>query len=328
VLVIDDEEAVRGLIARLVRRCGHEVETAADASEARKLLAAGEFALAICDLRMPGESGGDLVRWILSDHPATAVLVATGSADSQTADHVLSLGAYGYLLKPFKPSEVEINVANALRRRILEMENREYRELLELRVDERTAALRHSNRETVQRLARAIEFRSRETGEHVERIGSHAALVAARLGLDAERCERISQAAVLHDVGKIGIADEILLKPGRLTEEERAAMEEHSEIGYRLLAGSGIDVLELAAVIARTHHERFDGTGYPRGVAGTDIPIEGRITAVADVFDALTHDRVYRPALPREEALAILHEGRGSHFDPVVLDAFLELLEP
>jgi putative two-component system response regulator len=326
VLVVDDEDSVRGLIARVVKQAGHRVDTAASASEARACFAAQDFELAICDLKMPGEPGADLLRWIIAEHPDTAVLVATGSADRDTAERVLSLGAYGYLLKPFKPSEVEINISNALRRRSLEIENREYRELLEHRVHERTAQLAHAHRESVQRLARAIEFRSRETGEHVERIGAHAAAIAGRLGLAPERCEQIGVAAVLHDVGKIGISDEILLKPGRLTAEERGRIEEHSEIGYRLLTGTGIAVLELAAEIAWTHHERFDGGGYPRGLAGEDIPIEGRIAAVADVFDALTHDRVYRPALPVDEALGILREGRGTHFDPGVLDAFLEEL--
>jgi putative two-component system response regulator len=326
VLVVDDEEAVRGLIARLVKRSGHRVQTASSASEARACFADQDFELAICDLRMPGEPGADLLRWIIGEYPDTAVLVATGSADRDTAERVLSLGAYGYLLKPFKPSEVEINISNALRRRSLEIENRQYRDMLEQRVRERTSELRHAHHESVQRLARAIEFRSRETGEHVERIGAHAAAVARRLGLAEERCDQIGTAAVLHDVGKIGIPDDILLKPGPLTGEERERIQEHAEIGHRLLSGTGIEVLELAADIAWTHHERFDGKGYPRGLAGEDIPIEGRITAVADVFDALTHDRVYRPALPLDEALGIVHEGRGTHFDPRVVDAFLEEL--
>jgi putative two-component system response regulator len=341
VLVVDDEEPMRRLIARIVDRAGHAVETAADAAEARMWLANSDFALVICDLSMPGESGSDLIRWLRTAHPEIAVLMATGTDDREVADTVLASGAYGYLLKPFKRNEVAINVANALRRRRLEIENREYRELLEQRVSERTAELREavarleesgrelkrSRGETIERLSLAIEFRSHETGEHVERIGINAALLAGRLGLDDDRCEMIRIAAVLHDVGKIGTPDVILLKPGRLTEDERRVMEEHSEIGHQLLTGSGVELLELAALIAWTHHERFDGGGYPRGLVGADIPIEGRITAAADVFDALTHDRVYRPGLPLDEALDILRKGRGSHFDPEVLDVFMESVD-
>jgi putative two-component system response regulator len=340
VLVIDDDDSVRRLIARMVSTSGHDVETAADAVEARLWLAMASFALVICDLNMPGESGHDLVRWIRAEHRDVAVLMATGTNDRGIADAVLAAGAYGYLLKPFRRNEVAINVANALRRRGLEIENREYRGRLELLVAERTGALREaverleaseweltrSREETIQRLSLAIEFRSHETGEHVERIGINAARIAGRLGLDERHCEMIRLAAVLHDVGKIGIPDAILLKPGPLNGAERRQIEQHPEIGHRLLAGSGSELLELAAQIAWSHHERFDGGGYPRGLAGEDAPLEGRITAVADVFDALTHDRVYRPALPLDQALEIMRAGRGRQFDPDVLDAFMDLL--
>jgi putative two-component system response regulator len=340
VLVIDDEEPTRRLIARLVNGAGHEVEGAADAVEARLRLTAHDFALVICDLNMPGESGRELVRWIREQYPDVAVLMATGTNDPGIADAVLTAGAYGYLLKPFRRHELLINVANALRRRRLEIENREYRDRLEHLVVERTAELRQafdrlessqgeltrSREETIKRLSLAIEFRSHETGEHVGRIGLNTAFVARQLGFEDSRCEMIRLAAVLHDVGKIGIADAILLKPGPLTHDERRRMQEHAEIGYRLLTGSGSELLEFAAEIAWIHHERFDGTGYPRGLAGHDIPLEGRITSVADVFDALTHDRVYRPALPLEKAIGIMAEGRGGQFDPDVLDVFMDAL--
>jgi putative two-component system response regulator len=340
VLVIDDEESTRRLIARLVSSAGHAVEGAADAVEARLRLTTDEFALVICDINMPGESGRELIRWIRGEHPDVAVLMATGTNDPGIADAVLAAGAYGYLLKPFRRHELLINVANALRRRRLEIENVEYRDGLEHLVASRTAALRQavdrlessqgeltrSREETIKRLSLAIEFRSHETGEHVERIGLNSAFVARHLGFDTSRCEMIRLAAALHDVGKIGIPDAILLKPGPLTQDERRRMQEHAEIGYRLLTGSGSELLELAAEIAWIHHERFDGTGYPRGLAGRDIALEGRITAVADVFDALTHDRVYRPALPLEKAIEIMAEGRGGQFDPDVLDMFMDAL--
>lgn len=328
VLVVDDEEPVRKMIARMVTSGGEwECETAADAAEARMLLARRGFSLVICDVNMPGESGTDLTRWIREHHPDVAVLMATGIDDPQLAQSVLELGAYGYLVKPFKRHEVQINVANALGRRRLELENRDHRALLEQRVEARTQELRRSREETIRRLSLAIEFRSRETGEHVERIGNGAALIARGLRLNPGRCELIRLAAPLHDVGKIGISDEILLKPEPLTAAERERMENHAEIGYRLLTGSGSDLLETAATIAWTHHERWDGIGYPRRLAGDAIPIEGRITAVMDVFDALTHDRVYRPAMTMDRALEIIRAGRESHFDPATVDAFLASLD-
>jgi len=328
VLIVDDEEAVRRMIARMVTSGGRwESDTAADAAEARTMLTQERFSLVICDVRLPGESGTDLTRWIRENQPDVAVLMATGIDDPEMAEAALELGAFGYLVKPFKRHEVQINVANALQRRRLELENRDHRALLEQRVEERTEELRRSHEETIRRLSLAIEYRSRETSEHVERIGEGAALLAQGLGLEPARCELIRLAAPLHDVGKIGIPDEILLKPGPLTESERARMEEHAEFGYRLLTGSGSETLETAAMIAWTHHEHWDGLGYPRGLSGQEIPIEGRITAVMDVFDALTHDRVYRPAMPIHIALDEMRDERGRHFDPDVLDVFLDSLD-
>ena len=276
---------------------------------------------------MPGESGTELTKWIREHHPDVPVLMATGIDDPELAQSVLQIGAYGYLVKPFKRHEVQINVTNALGRRRLELENRDHRALLEHRVEERTQELRRSREETIRRLSLAIEFRSRETGEHVERIGNGAAVVARRLRLDPARCELIRLAAPLHDVGKIGISDEILLKSEGLTDAERGRMEEHAEIGYRLLTGSGSDLLETAATIAWSHHECWDGSGYTRRLVGEAIPIEGRITAVIDVFDALTHDRVYRPAMPLATATEMIRMGRATQFDPAILDAFLDTLD-
>ncbi len=186
------------------------------------------------------------------------------------------------------------------------------------------ASLRRSREETIRRLSRAAEFRDDETGMHIERVSQFCELIGTRLGLDPKRCEQLRIASPMHDVGKIGIPDAVLLKPGPLDDEERAEMERHSEIGYRILAGSGAELLDLAATIALTHHERFDGDGYPRGLEGEEIPLEGRIAAVADVFDALTNDRVYRPAYSYAQAVAIMEGERGAHFDPRVLDVFLE----
>jgi methanogenic corrinoid protein MtbC1 len=181
--------------------------------------------------------------------------------------------------------------------------------------------------ETVRRLSMAVEFRDEDTGQHIERIGRFSVLLAEHIGMDEEFCERIRHAAPLHDVGKVAIPDAILLKPGPLTPEERAIVETHAEEGHRLVRGSSSAILDMAATIALSHQEKWDGTGYPRGLKGETIPIEGRIVAVADVFDALTSDRVYRPAFPVDEAKRMMREERGKHFDPVLLDAFMEILE-
>jgi methanogenic corrinoid protein MtbC1 len=180
--------------------------------------------------------------------------------------------------------------------------------------------------ETVRRLSMAVEFRDEDTGAHIERIGRFSTLLAEQVGLSGDLCELLGYAAPLHDVGKVAIPDAILLKPGSLTPPERSIVETHTEEGYRLLRGSSSSILDMAATIALSHHEKWDGSGYPRGLAGEDIPIEGRIVAVADVFDALTSDRVYRGAYSIEDAVEMMREQRGRHFDPVLLDAFLEVL--
>jgi PAS domain S-box-containing protein len=205
---------------------------------------------------------------------------------------------------------------------------------LEIRVRERTADLQRAMAElvaaqveTVSRLSQAVEFRDKDTGAHIARVSANAARTARSAGLDAEQCALIERASPLHDVGKVAIPDEVLLKPGPLSPADRSVIETHAEIGHRLLDGSESAVLQMAATIALTHHEHYDGGGYPRGLAGDNIPIEGRIVAIADVFDALTSDRVYRPAMTHDQAFAIMREGRGTHFDPELLDHFLSGLD-
>jgi flagellin-like protein len=190
----------------------------------------------------------------------------------------------------------------------------------------RIDALRESQEELPRRLARVIEFRDRDTGGHVERMSDIAGLIAQELGLGAQAARRLRHASAMHDVGKVAVPDRILLKPGPLTPEERRVMQDHARAGFEMLTGSSSALLELGATIALTHHERYDGGGYPDGLRGEDIPLAGRVTAVADVFDALTSHRVYKEAMPVEAAVAIVVEGRGGHFDPMVVDAFLRVL--
>jgi response regulator RpfG family c-di-GMP phosphodiesterase len=221
-------------------------------------------------------------------------------------------------------------LADALGRHRAQEALRGANQALEIRVRDRTIDLQHAvaeldaaHIETVRRLSRAVEFRDQDTGAHIARISAFAARTAKRAGMNAERCGLIERASPLHDVGKVAIPDSVLLKPGPLTLAERSIIETHAEIGHRLLDGSDSAVLQLAATIALTHHEHYDGGGYPHGLAGENIPVEGRIVAIADVFDALTSDRIYRPAMKVSQALAILRDGRGTHFDPVLLDHFL-----
>jgi putative two-component system response regulator len=314
VLCVDDDVQVRKLIARVLDDAGHECLSAGTVDEARTLLAQYSFAAVLCDINLPGSSGLELLRELRANHPDVATVMVTGRDDPSIADRALDLGAYGYVTKPFAPNDLLIDLANALHRQRTDA----------VRRDEAANAVREAHMETLRRLSRTVEFHDGETGAHIERVGEHAAGIARRLGLDEADVKRFRLAAPLHDIGKIGVPAGLLQKKGPLTDPERAVMQNHTDAGRDLLAGSGVDLLELAATIAWTHHERWDGSGYPRGLAGEEIPLAGRIVAVADVFDAITSDRPYRAALSVEEAFAIIAEQRGTGFDPAVVDAFLQ----
>jgi putative two-component system response regulator len=320
---------------------GYAISLAADAREARQQLAQQPFALVLCDVNMPGESGMDLVRHIFSLHSHTAVIMVTGLDSPVLANAALEMGAFGYVIKPFESNEVLISVANSMRRRKLEIENGMHRENLEEMVRTRTIALqqaldwlersekelRLSREETIQRLAIAAEFRDSATAQHIQRMSHYCELLARRYGLSPDRCDLIRTASPMHDIGKIGTPDHVLLKPGKFTPEEFNVIAQHAEIGYRILVGSDAELLKVAALIAWTHHERWDGSGYPRKLRGEAIPLEGRIAAVADAFDALTTERVYKPAFPFEHAVELMTKHRGEHYDPDLLDVFVASIE-
>jgi putative two-component system response regulator len=341
-LVVDDHEMVRGVLSHLLQRRGIQCVPAAGAAEALHLLQEQPFELMLCDVHMPpGQSGLTLIEDTCRRFPDMATIMVTGEDDPRLADKAISIGAYGYVLKPFQANQLVFAVSNALRRRQLEIENRSYRERLELTVADRTRdlrdaleklqiadrALREAHEEVVNRLMRAAEFRDNETAQHIRRMSYYCELLARLSGGDQPWCERIKLASPMHDIGKIGTPDQILLKPGRLDPDELKIMHDHAEIGYRILSGSGTPILDLGASIAYTHHEKFDGTGYPRGIAGEAIPIEGRITAIADVFDALVSRRVYKVPYTLEDALQFMREQEGQHFDPVLLGLFLGNLD-
>jgi putative two-component system response regulator len=312
VLVVDDDEDCLALLSRILRDAGYRCTTARDAAEACRRLAEAPFDLMLCEVRLGG-SGLDLVEHVLRRHSAIAAVMVSGLDDVELADHALAMGAYGYLVKPFSANDVMRSVLSAAGRRRHDLDAEE--------------EVNASSEETIQRLCIAVEARDPATAAHINQMSEYCREIALQLGLPAARCELIRIASAMHDIGKIGIPERILLKPGPLTAEERRIVQQHAEIGYRILVGSRSELLQLAAQIAWTHHEHFDGGGYPRRIAGSSIPLEGRIAAVADVFDALTRDRIYRPRLSRTEALSMLEEGRGTHFDPQMLDALLVILE-
>jgi putative two-component system response regulator len=339
-LIVDDNEPLRRWAERVVRDGGYACDGAGSAADARECLEHTAYSLVLLDVNMPDESGMELLSRIRSSHPGTVVVMITGEDDPKLAMTAIEHGAYGYMVKPLRSGELLITVANALYRRRREHESQRLMRSLEDAVDDRSekleAALRDlrlsenkvfvAQAETILRLARIVEFRDDATGHHVQRMSSYCEILARQLGLPEHHCELLRLSSQLHDVGKVAIHDSILCKPGMLTAPEQVVMQTHAEIGYEMLAGSTSEVVQMGALISRTHHERWDGNGYPRGLAGEGIPREGRIAAVADVFDALTSDRVYRPAFPIRLAVDKMQAERGSHFDPAVLDAFMAAL--
>ena len=327
ILVVDDEPQIRRALCHLLSASGYECDDVGSASEAVEALRANPYDLMLCDIHMPGRSGLDLARQVLAEHADVAVVMITAVNDPDVAESALELGAYGYLIKPVSRAETRITVSNALRRRTLELSNRKHRAQLERAVADRTRDLTLSREETIQRLAIAAEYRDDETAKHNQRMSHYCRLIAERMGMSPERCEEIRLASVMHDVGKIGVSDLILHKPGKLTDEEFTQIQTHTEIGYRILSGSSSSLIELGATVAYTHHEKIDGTGYPRGLVGAEIPIEGRIAAVADVFDALTSDRIYRAAWSPERTVDFLLSERGRHFEPEIVGIFVASMD-
>jgi putative two-component system response regulator len=338
VLIVDDDPQLQRALTQTLVSAGYRASGASSAEEARSVLSTTNVGLLLSDVNMPGQSGLELIRFALAEHPDTATLLMSGLDDPAIAQAGLEYGAYGYLMKPFGRSELIISVMNAFRRRALELASRATHADLERAVAARTRSLAQtiarlelaggevevSRAETIERLAKAAEFRDIRTGTHLERMSGYCGVLGHRFGIDPRR---LTLASVLHDVGKIATPDDVLLKPGPLTADERKEIERHPQAGYDLLRGSTSTVLQLAAAIALTHHEKFDGTGYPAGLKRSEIPLEARIAAVADVFDALTSDRVYRAAWSVDDTLKEIQNQRAKHFDPVVVDAFMASLD-
>jgi cyclic di-GMP phosphodiesterase len=341
VLIVDDDPSMRTVTERILRRAHYVVVQAGTADEARLLWEMHRPQVALVDLNLGGEPGSELLKEAWVRHLDTAVVVVTGSDDIGVADDAFTHGASGYVVKPFTPNELLMQVSSALIRRRLERSVADQvRELerkvvestrgvsdLRVRLETVTAGSSLADERIVKHLTSAVCLRDDDTGRHIERVGVTAAALAGWRGFVVDPAPAIRLAAAMHDVGKIGIPDWVLLKPGRLTSDERAIIERHCELGHALLSSSSSPVLQLAASVALNHHERWDGSGYPNRLRGDDIPLEARITSVADVFDALTRDRVYRAALPLDTAVDIMLRDRGGLFDPQLLDLFLERLD-
>lgn len=341
ILVVDDQAPVRDVLVRILAAAGHRCRTARSVAEARSAIVAGPPQLVLCDIDMPGESGLALAEHLRVDWPEVALVMVTAFDDPAIADEAMDDGAFGYVIKPFERNEILISVAGALRRRtdllatrsaIGELERQVQARSRELQsslraLEQTSAALDRSHEEALQRLACAAEFRDPETARHLERMSRYSSTLARAVGLAEEHCELLRLASPMHDVGKIGIPDEVLFKDGIFTPDDRLVMERHPQLGHDLLVGSGSRLLDLAATVALTHHERWDGTGYPNGLAGEAIPLEGRIVAIADVFDALTSQRRYKAAMTTADAMALMARDRGSHFDPLLLDLFFEHID-
>ncbi len=326
VQIVDDNDTNLMLFEQIVGRIAEvEVATFADPAEALAACGVAMPDLILVDYMMPGIDGHQFVQRLRSSSGGrdVPVIMVTAAADRQVRQKALELGVTDFLAKPVDPSEVRARVTNLLALRRSHLRLKDQNRWLADEVRRATQAIYDREEELIVRLAKAAEFRDPETGGHIQRMAHYSRLIARGLGQSDAHCDLILKAAPMHDVGKLGTPDGILLKPARLTAEELEVMRRHAVIGHTILAGSSSQLIQLGAEIALTHHEKFDGTGYPQGLTGEDIPLSGRIVAVADVFDALTSARPYKPAWELERARAFLADNAGIHFDPLCVERFL-----
>ena len=323
-LTIDDDDRLRRSLRIYFEDSGMTVFEAANGVDGLAAFAEHQPDVALVDLNMPGMNGLEVIAELARLSPETPAIVVSGTGDLNDAVEAVHRGVWDFVTKPIvSMGALENTVRQCVDRARLKKENERYRLHLEELVELRTQEVERTRLQIIQRLGRAAEYRDNETGMHVIRMSHFSRLLALKAGMSERDAEILWQAAPMHDVGKIGIPDYILLKPGKLTPEEMDVMKGHSRLGYELLQGSGSEILRAGAEIAISHHEKYDGSGYPNGLKGKEIPLYGRIVAVADVFDALTSERPYKKAWPLEDAVRLLEEGRGSHFDPMCVEAFL-----
>src|SRR3954467_3977506 len=348
IMIVDDEPTNIKVVRRLLEIEGYRnFVTTTDSSAAMYLIADQRPDLVLLDLMMPMVSGLDVLGNVRGDSSKsfTPIIILTAATDRETRLQALEQGATDFITKPVDPSDLIPRVRNVLAMMQYQRRLKDYAAGLEAAVQLRTAEVEASREDVLHCLARAAEYRDHDTGQHVLRVGRYARIISEELGLPANLVRSIEQSARLHDVGKIGVPDDILLKAGELTDdefsrmkrhsgfgkkilqqfsaEEQDRMQRHTEVGAQILKVGTSPILEMATRVALTHHEWWDGTGYPLGLHGTDIPLEGRITAVADAFDALSSERCYKNAYPLDKCFSIIEEESGTHFDPMVVAAFL-----
>lgn len=330
ILIVDDEEMIRELLSAALQQEGYQCFLAENVDAAFSILEVENIDLVISDIMMPGKSGVDLLKDLKQVNSDIAVLMITGLSDMNTAMDCIHLGADDYIAKPFSISRVILTVRNMLSKRSLSIEKKNYQISLEYKVMEQTEQIRRTMNElheaydsTLTALVKALDAREKEVGSHSERVMNYTTFMATKLGISGTELEQLAKGALLHDTGKIGISDNILLKPGKLDEYEWQQMRRHPEIGYAIL--SEINFLKGPAGIILTHHERFDGTGYPRGLKGNQIPIGSRIFGLVDTLDAMTSDRPYRKALPFDMVISEVRKCSGTQFDPEIAKLFLSI---
>ena len=329
ILMVDDQAYNLLLLKMILREAGYtQLHATTDSREVAGMYARLQPDILLLDLQMPHIDGFGVMEQVgsLERGSFAPVLVLTAELDPEVRYRALQSGARDFLNKPFDKVETLMRIRNLIEVRLLHKEVRSQNEALELRVRERTAELRNTQQEIIHRLGHAAEYKDNETGYHIIRMSLYCGVLADALEFTPDAREMLLRASPMHDVGKIGIPDRVLLKAGKLDADEWGIMKTHTAIGYDLLAGSDSPLIQLAATIALTHHEKFNGAGYPRGLKGEEIPLSGRICAVCDVFDALTSERPYKKAWSIEDSVAEIVRGKGSHFDPHLVDLFVQRL--
>ncbi|NOZ85893.1 MAG: response regulator [Deltaproteobacteria bacterium] len=324
ILIVDDEEILRKVLSRQIVKMGYEFDVASSGQEAVKKIDPGKFDAALLDYRMPEMNGLDTLKRILKIDPKMAVLMLTAEQDLEIAVNILKLGAYDYLTKPVSMDELKFALERSLELRQLRLDRENEEQRLRERVKEQKRQLESSYLDTVMALAAALEAKDRYTQGHSERVTFYSVALAREIGLSNQEIDRLSLGGQLHDIGKIGIRETVLNKNGKLTDKEYEHVKTHPLIGAQILGR--IKSMAPILPIVRHHHERYDGAGYPDGLKGENVPLEARIVAVADAFDAMTSNRAYRSAIPLEEAIKRLVACKGTQFDPALVDVFQDLL--
>jgi len=336
VLLCDDELMNRKVASKILKKEGFDVIEAVNGQEAINILKRQRIDLILMDLMMPVMDGYEATRIIKEDNELSSIplIIISALSDKEAITKGLRLGANEYITKPFDIVEFQLRVKNGVKLGAYQNILKDNKKFLENEVNKKTKALRvalkevkQSEKDIISILGKTAEFRDNETSAHTLRVGEMAALIAHKSGFNEEGVELIRLAAPMHDIGKVGIADNILLKPGKLNYDEFEIMKQHANIGATILSQKNTPILKLAAEIAKTHHEKHDGSGYPNGLRGEEIPLSGAIVAVVDVFDALLSSRPYKPAFTLEKTLDILKKDAGTHFNPNVINTFIENLD-